>query len=53
MVGCTLETWSTSGVSLATGLTGCVVLLIREWRRHLPPLPPEVPDGRSESPLQP
>lgn len=35
MLACSLEQWSTSGVSLATGLTGCVVLLLREFRRRV------------------
>lgn len=31
MTGCTLAQWSTNGVTLATGLTGCIVLVIRTW----------------------
>lgn len=35
MLACGLQEWSTSGVSLATGLTGCIVLIIRTLRARV------------------
>lgn len=35
MLGCSLDQWSTSGVTLATGVTGCVVLVIRTLRARV------------------
>jgi hypothetical protein len=47
LLACSLDQWSTSGVSLATGLTGCLVLIIRTLRARVVdeervPSPPDV-----------